>query len=172
MRKISFKQIFRLNFFFWSGWLFFNAFVMSYQVFDLYALFSALGSSLQLVLPLFGLSVGVWPVCRTIEWSGLIKWRFFVFHFLLANAFASLWIALLFALNNLLGSINIFFAREMPYSMDWLYPQGILIYIMISSVYYTVILYQEIMNREVRDPQFPSSSGDSAWERSVREEKP
>ncbi|MEL6822877.1 MAG: hypothetical protein AAFP70_14045, partial [Calditrichota bacterium] len=84
---VSFKQIAKINALFWLGWTFLYAAIVKFQVAEIPNYWIALINSLTNVLPLFLLSLLVWPLCKQLDWRSMSVWSTGILHFFLANIY-------------------------------------------------------------------------------------
>jgi len=139
MGNIFRNHILKVNASLWGGWLAlcFATLVMQDPQSGEYGVMAVVSG--LLVLPQAVLGVLWWPLCRLLSWKKLPKMAFAAAHFLLANIFTALWLALSFA------SIRIVFSSMPLPRIDiygvavWLYPMGILLYAILTGSYYWLI---------------------------------
>ncbi len=143
MGNIFRNHLLKVNASLWGGWLVlcFMTLIMQNPQTGQYGVIATVSG--LLVLPLAVLGVLWWPLCRLLSWKKLPKMAFAAIHFLLANIFTVLWLALSFV-----SISSIFSGMPLPqidiYGVAvWLYPMGILLYaILIGSDYWIIDHYQ------------------------------
>jgi len=150
-QKIPFRTILKYNLYFWSVWWVFYAILFSHNT-GLLMIFSMFYSLLS-VIPLFLLSLLLWPICRKLKFTRTPKILFILIHLVGANLYTVLWLALNF------GSIYLIYGYMLRHMFDvwntmgWQYPSGITFYLMVTGGYYSLIYYQEIKLRERKEVQ-------------------
>ncbi len=153
------KRIIILNSWLWGSWLVLCFLVLMLQDPEnrqpgVYALIAALWS-----FPLAALGVIWWPICKQIQWQRTPPVGFFAIHLVLANIFTLLWLTLAF------GGIRLFFSGVPLGKIDiysvaiWLYPTGVLSYVILSGMYY----WRMDRQRLVQSSAVKSPPPDSQW---------
>jgi len=160
---VTFKQVAKINALFWLGWTIFYAAVVKIQVAEIPNYWAALFNSATNVLPLFGLSLLVWPLCKRLDWRNMSPWATGFLHFFLANAYTILWQFISFGTLYLIMGESLFTIMDVRMVAGWQYPQGILIYLMVAGIYYTLLFYYEVKERELRESKLLLSLRESEW---------
>jgi len=162
-KMVTFRQVAKINALFWTCWLFLYAAIVQIQVPQIPNYAIAIVNSLSNVLPLFLLSLLVWPLCKRLDWRKMSPWLTGLLHFVLANIYTILWEAIHF------GSLYLIMGERINDVMDieeiagWQYPQGLLIYMMVAGIYYTLLFYYEVKERELRESKLLLSLRESEW---------
>ncbi len=150
-QRIPFRRILKYNLYFWTVWWVFYAILFSHNT-GLLMIFSMFYSILS-VVPLFLLSLLLWPICRKLKFTRTPRFLFILIHVVGANLYTILWLALNF------GTIYLFYGYMLRHMFDvwntmgWQYPSGITFYLMVTGGYYSLIYYQEIKLRERKEAQ-------------------
>ena len=160
---VSFKQIAKINALFWLGWTFLYAAIVKFQVAEIPNYWIALINSLTNVLPLFLLSLLVWPLCKQLDWRSMSVWSTGILHFFLANIYTILWQLASFGTLYLIMGNSLFSIMDVRTIAGWQYPQGLLIYLMVAGIYYTLLFYYEVKERELRESRLLLSLRESEW---------
>ncbi len=163
MHKTPFRLILKINLLLWTAWLFFYALVLRYVVRDLETYGIALFSSINITIPLFFLSLGVWPIVRTLDWRKMSPLTFIASHLLLMNLFTIAWLAWTYGVAYLILDNMLFVMLDVRATSGWQYPQGILKYIMIAGLYYAIIYYFEVKEKELHEAELRLSLRESEW---------
>ncbi|MGH1364069.1 MAG: sensor histidine kinase [Calditrichia bacterium] len=160
---VSFRQVAKINALFWSGWLFLYAAIVQIQVPQIANYGIAIFNSLTNVLPLFLLSLLVWPLCKWLDWRKMSPWFTGLLHFVLANIYTILWQVINFGGLYLAMGERIHTTMDVKVIAGWQYPQGLLIYMMVAGIYYTLLFYYEVKERELRESKLLLSLRESEW---------
>lgn len=148
---VRFKTVLFYNSLFWGVWLFFYAFIFYINI-KLNFLIS-LSSSFTLTLPLFILSLLLWPIIRKMQYTRIHLSTSIVIHIVGANLYSALWLTVYYGTLFAIFGDRLYQMFDVIQTIIWQYPTGITFYLMISGGYYSLIYYREIKNREIKESQ-------------------
>ncbi len=149
--NIRFRTIVKYNSLFWGPWIFFYAIIFYINVQLGYSI--SLASSFTLTLPLFLLSLLLWPLFRKLQYVKIHISIKVIIHLVGANIYSVLWLSFYYGVLIFLFGNRLFTMFDVEQTIVWQYPVGITYYLMISGTYYSLIYYKETKNREIKESQ-------------------
>ena len=148
---VRFRTILYYNSLFWAVWLVFYSFVFLRNIDQPYSV--SLSNSTLITLPLFSLSLLLWPLVKKMLYSKMSFKLQAVIHILGANIYSALWLSIYYGILIASFGDELFKLFNVPETIGWQYPTGITYYLMISGAYYSLIHYREIKSREIKESQ-------------------
>ncbi len=144
--KVTFKEILKYNLIFWGFWNLFYGIIFARMLHMLFIF--GLFNSLFSTIPLFLLSLLLWPVCRWLKFEGVPRGVFVLLHLVGALLYSTLWLGIsgliLYAVFQ-----EMFFKMMEPYQVaGWQFPVGVTFYLMVIGGYYSLIYYREIQVKQ------------------------
>lgn len=148
--KIDFNIIVKYNFYFWGAWLLFYS-VISYKNIPGIPYYGAVLTSLTITLPLFSLSLFVWPIVRKLQYIRFSRYQLVILHIILANVYTIIWLVIYYGILFAVFGKQLYSFFDVPSTVGWQYPSGITFYLMVAGAYYSVIYYREIKTKEINE---------------------
>ncbi len=146
--KVRFKEVLKYNLIFWGFWNIFYGIVFARVIHTL--LIFGFFNSLFSTIPLFLLSLLLWPVCRWLRFDRFPRILFIVLHFIGAIFYSLIWLGLsglfLYAVFR-----EMFFQMMNPFEIaGWQFPVGVTFYLMVIGGYYSLIYHREIQAKQAQ----------------------
>ena len=139
------------GFLLWTLWVIFYSIVFKLQVGVpwLVALFVSAENYYIFAL----LSVGIWALCRKIPYGRLPVPIFVFIHFTLAMICSVLWLALTYGIWYLQSGKEIFKFVEIEKIIGWEFLFGMITYLLLAGIFYTIIYYKHYREEELREAE-------------------
>lgn len=99
------------------------------------------------------LSIGIWYICRHIAFGRVRFVPQLFLHFILANLFSALWILIVYGSWYLQEGDVIFTIVPIKDIIIWQFMLGVLIYLLSTGVFYTIIYYHQFREKELREKE-------------------
>lgn len=148
--KIYFNSILRYNLYFWGIWFIFYSVVSYINITDISYIIAVYISTI-ITLPLFLLSLLVWPVIRRLQFVRYARYKLTLIHILLANFYTVLWLGTYYGILFLVHGSQLHSMFNVQETIGWQYPSGITFYLMVAGAYYSLIYYREIKTKEINE---------------------
>ncbi len=146
------KEFFLWAFLLWTLWLIFYALVMYFQIPKIPP-FAALISSANYNYVYAALSILIWIICKKVLFEKVNKILFIALHFILAILFSALWLFIVYGLWYLAEGEIIFEMVKIREIIGWQYSFGVLTYILIAGIFYTVIYYRNYKQKQIEEAE-------------------
>lgn len=137
------------GFLLWTMWVVFYAGIFKFQVGVPW--FVALFVSAENYYIFALLSIGIWFVCRQIPYGRLPVPIFVFIHFILAIVCSALWLFLTYGLWYLQSGKKIFKFVEIEKIIGWQFLFGMITYLLLAGIFYTIIYYKHYREEELRE---------------------
>lgn len=148
--KINFNLIVKYNCYFWGAWLLFYS-LISYKNIPGMPYYGAFLTSLTITLPLFSLSLFVWPIVRKLQYIRFSRYQLVILHIILANVYTIIWLVIYYGILFAVFGKQLYSFFDVPSTIGWQYPSGITFYLMVAGAYYSIIYYKEIKSKEISE---------------------
>ncbi len=148
--KIDFNIIVKYNCYFWSAWLLFYS-LISYINIPGIPYYGAVLTSLTITLPLFSLSLIVWPIVRKLQYIRFSRYQLVILHIILANVYSIIWLIIYYGILFAVFGKQLYSFFDVSSTIGWQYPSGITFYLMVAGAYYSIIYYREIKSKEISE---------------------
>ena len=99
------------------------------------------------------LSILIWIICKKVLFEEVNKILFISFHFILAILFSALWLFIVYGLWYLAQGEIIFKIVRIREIIGWQYSFGVLTYILIAGIFYTVIYYRNYKQKQIEEAE-------------------
>ncbi len=139
------------GFLLWTLWVGFYSVVFKFQVGVPW--FVALFVSAENYYIFALLSIGIWFVCRQIPYGRLPVPIFVFIHFILAIVCSTLWLFLTYGLWYLQSGKEIFKFVEIEKIIGWQFLFGMITYLLLAGIFYTIIYYKHYREEELREAE-------------------
>ncbi len=146
------KKIFLWAFLLWTLWVIFYALVMYFQIPEIPP-FAALISSANYNYVYAALSILIWKICKKVLFEEINKILFIALHFILAMLFSALWLFIVYGLWYLAEGEIVFEIVKIKEIIGWQYSFGVLTYILIAGIFYTIIYYQNYKQKQIEETE-------------------
>ncbi|MBN2008370.1 histidine kinase [candidate division KSB1 bacterium] len=127
----------------WLVWVLTYAVIMDWEVKDINFIIS-LFSSASFYFPFLIISIGIWHICRKIPFERFPKIIFGLIHYLLALLVSGLWLFLAYGGWYLAAGDVVFEMVNFYQIIGWQFLFGIVQYVLVISISYTVIYYRNL----------------------------
>lgn len=145
------KKILFNGFLIWTFWIIFYAIFFKFQlgVSWAVALISSAGNYYIYAL----LSISIWFICKRIAFGSFRLPILFFIHFFLAIIFSATWLFLSYGLWYLQAGDSIFTIVEIRTTIGWQFLFGIITYLSIAGIFYTIIYYRQFREKELKEAE-------------------
>lgn len=146
---VRFKTIWKYNNLFWGVWILFYTVVFWINIKQTFVI-NLLSSVIQ-TLPLYILSLLLWPLIRKMQYSKIKLSISVVMHFVASNLYSTVWLSIYYCILVSLYGEHLEQMLDVKQVFVWQYPVGITFYLMIAGAYYSLIYYCEIKAKEIKE---------------------
>lgn len=150
--EVKKKKFFLWAFLLWTLWVIFYALIMYFQIPKIPPL-AALISSANYNYVYAALSILIWKICKKVLFEEINKILFIALHFILAMLFSALWLFIVYGLWYLAEGEIIFEMVKIKEIIGWQYSFGVLTYILIAGIFYTVIYYRNYRQKQLEEAE-------------------
>lgn len=109
------------------------------------------------------LSFGIWFVCRRLPFDRIWMPFLIAIHFILSVICSLLWMFLIYGIWYLFEGKKIFEEFDFTTVVGWQLLFGIIIYLVIAGVYYTMIYYRQFREKELQEAQLKLLTRDAEF---------
>jgi len=149
--NIQRKKIFLNGFLIWTFWIIFYAIIFKFQIGVSWAaaLISSAGNYYVYAL----LSISIWFICKHIPFGYFRLPVLFFIHFFLSIVFSAGWMFFSYGLWYLQAGDAIFTVVGIRTIIGWQFLFGVIIYLLIAGIFYTMIYYRQFRKKELKEAE-------------------